>query len=161
MKDLIKKLRPAYSDFIPSAATIGNSLLTKEYYRLYERGKTFLANARSYSLVSDGWSNIRNEHLVNFVLIIPGCKPFFYRGISTVGIPQTAEAVAAAILKVIEELGVDKCVSVVTDNASNMQGAWKIIEEKYPKIFANGCGAHVMNLLIKDICELDRYKPIT
>ena len=30
MKDLIKKLRPAYSDFIPSAATIGNSLLTKE-----------------------------------------------------------------------------------------------------------------------------------
>ncbi len=81
MKDLIKKLRPAYSDFIPSAATIGNSLLTKEYDRLYERGKTFLANARSYSLISDGWSNIRNEHLVNFVLIIPGCKPFFYRGI--------------------------------------------------------------------------------
>ncbi len=50
--------------------------------------------------------------------------------------------------------------TVITGNASNMQGAWKIIEEKYPHFFANGCGAHVMNLLIKDICELDRYKPI-
>lgn len=43
---------------------------------------------------------------------------------------------------------------------SNMQGAWKIIEDKFPHIFANGCGAHVMNLLIKDICELDRYASI-
>jgi hypothetical protein len=42
MKDLINKLRSAFSDFIPSAATIGNSLLTNEYDRLLDRGKTFL-----------------------------------------------------------------------------------------------------------------------
>jgi len=33
-------------------------------------------------------------------------------------------------MEVIEELSVEKYVSVVTDNASNMQGAWKIIETK-------------------------------
>ena len=67
---------------------------------------------------------------MNFVLVIPGCKPFFYRGLSTVGILQTSINIADAIMEVIEELSVEKYVSVVTDNASNMQGAWKIIETK-------------------------------
>ena len=106
MKNLIKKLRPAYLDFMPSAKMIGNSLLSKEYDELFERGKSYISNARSYSLVSDGWSNLRNEHLVNFVIIIPSSKPFFFRGLSTQGVPQTSKNIAEAIITVIEELGV-------------------------------------------------------
>jgi hypothetical protein len=158
MKDLVKKMRPSYVNFIPSAAMIGNSLLNKEYDELFERGKSFLASASNYSLVTDGWSNMRNEHLVNFVILVPGHKPFFFKSVSTVGISQTSEEIAKAILEVINELGVAKCVSVVTDNAANMRGAWDIIEATFPHIFANGCGAHVMNLLIKDICELETYR---
>lgn len=157
MKDLVTQMRPAYVDYIPSAATIGGNLLNKEYEQLYERGQSFLASATSYSLVSDGWSNLRNKHIVNFVILVPGQKPFFFKSISTVGIPQTAEAIAKEILEVINELGAEKCVSVVTDNAANMRGSWDIIEDKHPRIFANSCGAHVMNLLVKDICELETY----
>ena len=32
-----------------------------------------------------------------------------------------------------------------------MKSAWRIIEEKYPHISASGCGAHGVNLLVKDI----------
>jgi hypothetical protein len=38
-----------------------------------------------------------------------------------------------------------------------MQGAWDILEEKYPGLICNGCAAHTMNLLVKDICKLPRY----
>lgn len=158
MKDFVKKLRPAYVDLLPSAEVIGGTFLNKEYDDLFERGKSFLAGALYYSLVSDGWSNLRNEHMVNFVIIVPGHKPFFFKSVSTVGIRQTSQAIAKEIMDVINLLGEAKCVSVVTDNASNMRGAWDIIEDKYPHIFANGCGAHVMNLLIKDICEIERYQ---
>jgi hypothetical protein len=57
MKTFIKNIRPAYYDFIPSAATIGNSLLSEEYEELFELGQSYISNPRSYSLVSDGWSN--------------------------------------------------------------------------------------------------------
>ena len=32
-----------------------------------------------------------------------------------------------------------------------MKSAWRIIEEKYPHISASGCGAHGVNLCVKDI----------
>ena len=37
---------------------------------------------------------------------------------------------------------------VVTDNASNMKNAWRLIEEKYPTIIiCYGCAAHGLNLI--------------
>jgi hypothetical protein len=51
-----------------------------------------------------------------------------------------------------------KIVSIVTDNASNMRAAWKLLEEKYPGLVCNGCAAHTVNLLVKDVCHLDEYK---
>jgi hypothetical protein len=98
--------------------------------------------------------------MVNFIVHVPNQQPFFLKKVSTVGISQTSINVAGEIIKVIEELGPDKCVGVVTDNASNMQGAWKIIEDKFPKIHCNGCASHVMNLLIRDICESHFYKDV-
>ena len=119
-----------------------------------------ITSCKSYSLVTDGWSNLRNDHLVNYVLLIPNQKPFFLKSISTAGMPQTADRVAKDIIDVIVDLGAKKCVSVVTDNASNMRGAWNIIEKEYPKIYCNGCGAHVVNLLIKDICSVPIYNKL-
>jgi len=58
------------------------------------------------------------------------------------------------LLGVIDDIGAEKVNSVVTDNASSMRGAWDIIEAKYPHIFCNGCAAHVLNLLIQDICTM-------
>jgi hypothetical protein len=38
-----------------------------------------------------------------------------------------------------------------------MRAAWDILEEKYPGLIMNGCGAHTINLLVKDICNLPIY----
>lgn len=38
-----------------------------------------------------------------------------------------------------------------------MRAAWDILEEKYPGLIMNGCGAHTINLLLKDICNLPIY----
>ena len=135
-------------------------MLDREYIRLQELAKEMIASCSSYSLVTDGWSNIRNDRLVNYVLLVPNQKPFFLKSVSTAGIPQTANRVANDIIGIINEIGINKCVSIVTDNAANMRGAWEIIEEAYPKIYCNGCGAHVMNLLIKDICTIPKYAKI-
>ena len=68
----------------------------------------------------------------------------------TSGIKQTSERIAQEILNVAEELGTSKLVSVVTDNASNSRG---ILLLAYTRGMGN-CAAHVLNLLIGDICKL-------
>jgi hypothetical protein len=57
-----------------------------------------------------------------------------------------------------QQVGVLKVAAVVTDIAPTMVNAWKILEQKYPSVFANGCGAHMVNLLVKDICKLPEYE---
>lgn len=119
-----------------------------------------LENASGLTLTSDGWSNIRGEHLVNFVIKAPGHKPLFYKCINTSGTPQTSEAVAAEIIAVINEIGAHKFGAVITDNAAVMRRAWEIIERTFPHISANGCSAHVMNLFIKDVMDIGANKQI-
>ena len=147
---------PGYTP--PSSKKLRTRLLDKTLKGLDEEMKILVEKAPVVSIVSDGWSNIRNDHLVNFVVTIPNCKPILYKAIETTEISQTGEAIYQELKKVIQEIGPEKVCSVVTDNASNMQAAWNLIEKEYPFMFANGCAAHVLNLLVKDILQISAYE---
>ena len=146
---------------MPSAHTLSGVLLDQEHQQLAEHRDKILQESKDLVLVSDGWTSVRGDHIVNFCVKAPNQKPFFYKSINTSGIRQNTEAVADSILAVIEELGSEKFSCVITDNAAVMRASWKLIEEKYPHIAANGCAAHVMNLLVKDILSTpDHQKTI-
>ena len=160
-KELLAALNPAYAEHMPSAHTLSGTLLDQEYQHLTARRDKILQESKDLVLVSDGWTNCRGDHIVNFCVKAPDQKTFFYKSINTSGTRQNAEAVADAILSVIEELGSEKFSCLITDNAAVMRASWKIVEEKYPHIVANGCAAHVINLLIKDILSTpDHQKTI-
>lgn len=95
----------------------------------------------------------RNESIVNFILTTP--DPVFFKSIPTATERHTGEYMANIISTVIEEIGPDKFLSCVTDNASNMKRAWLLLAEKYPHMSFYGCLAHSLNLLIEDILKLD------
>ncbi|XP_065654670.1 uncharacterized protein LOC136081292 [Hydra vulgaris] len=101
--------------------------------------------------MSDGWTNIRGDHIANICNKAPDQKLYFYTSINTSGIIQNSSAVAAAILQVIEKIGSQKFTSFISNNAPVMKSAWGIIEEKYPHISASGCGAYGVNLLVNYI----------
>ena len=99
---------------------------------------------------------MRRDHHVNF-LIANQTKPLLLKTVTTGEDTQTGENIAKEIDAVIEEFGgSDKVVSLVTDNAANMKKAWVILTAKYPGLVVNGCAAQTVNLLVKDICKLDR-----
>ena len=79
----------------------------------------------------------------------------FYKHIATKSNSQTGEFLADKISDVISQIGAKKVLGVCTDNASYCQKAWRLIEEKYKddQIFGYGCSAHVLNLLVGDICK--------
>ena len=57
-------------------------------------------------------------------------------------------------------IGIQKFSAVITDTASVMKVAWKIIEEKYSNIVCLECNSHIINFLIKDILKINEIKVV-
>nr|XP_051188524.1 uncharacterized protein LOC127302164 [Lolium perenne] len=54
----------------------------------------------------------------------------------------------------IEDIGAEKVIQVVTDNASVNIAAANLLKAKRPSIFWNGCAAHTIDLMLEDIGNL-------
>lgn len=107
-----------------------------------------IVTVQSLALMCDGWSNVRNESIISFV--VTTLNPVFYKSIAPGSASHTGEFMANAMLEVINEIGCDKFVGIVTDSAANMKRAWNIIEE-CPLVVCYGCGAHGFQLLLGDL----------
>ena len=120
---------------VPSRYKISEPLLDSEYDKIKVETVATIAASDLVELMCDGWSNIRNEPIINFVVSQP--KPIFWKSFHNDLQNHTGEYTANKILKVIEKLESEcgkMAFGVVTDNASNMKKAWRLIKEKYPTI---------------------------
>ena len=136
-------------------------MLDSEYDKIKVKTVATLAASDSVGLMSDGWSNICNKPIINFVVSQP--KPTFWKSFHTDQQSHTGEYTATEILEVVKELESEcgKMVfEVVTDNASNMKKEWRLIEKKYPTIIRYGCAAHGLTLIFCDMIKLETCKNI-
>ncbi|DBA05175.1 TPA: hypothetical protein N0F65_005025 [Lagenidium giganteum] len=114
--------------------------------------------AQSYlSLVSDGWTNTNNDGTVNFVICSQMLRPMLWSSVAVGEEAHTSECFARHMDEVITEIescvGNDRICAVVTNNASNMKKVRSVLEGRYKRtgMFFSGCGAHTLNLLLKDV----------
>lgn len=63
------------------------------------------------------------------------------------------------ILSVTTDLDIFKLSDVETDNASVMRTAWEIMETRHPTAYVNDCATHVIDHLVKEMCDLQRMAP--
>ncbi|KAL3834370.1 hypothetical protein ACJIZ3_009106 [Penstemon smallii] len=151
--DMVKGINEASRGYKPpSADKIRTSLLDKEKSKLdrhlagiKDQWPTF-----GVSIVSDGWSNIKNQPIIN-VVAISGGRAMFLNGIDCSGDEKSGVFISEILFKAIENVGVYNVVQILTDNASACKLAGDIVMEKYPHIFWSGCMAHSLSLLMKDI----------
>ncbi|RHZ03803.1 hypothetical protein DYB26_007450 [Aphanomyces astaci] len=100
--------------------------------------------------------------MVNFVAVFPNKsvnlslrqRHFNSRNVAD------GENIAHDLENAMMAIEIDKISGVVTDNAACMRAAWKILEAKYPGLICNGCAAHALNVLVKDVCKLEPYATI-
>ncbi|VEN58241.1 unnamed protein product [Callosobruchus maculatus] len=128
----------------------------QEYTSVHAFVEQKIAQADSVAIMCDGWSNIRNESIVNFILTTP--TPILYKILATGKESLTAEYITRQIQEVIDKIGVQKVFGVVTDNAANMNGAWFLLKKEAESgnfnHFAYGCVAHSLNLIFSDMKKL-------
>jgi hypothetical protein len=104
------------------------------------------------SIVSDGWTSVKNQHLIN-VIGVSASGAVFLAAHDSSSISATSQNISELLLKTIDEVGPFNVIQVITDNAANCKGAGKIIERMHPHIFWSGCLVHTLNLLMHDIVK--------
>lgn len=155
-KKFFKKLRPCFK--VPSRKVLSTTLLDSCYTEYRQEVKSTLNSVDMLAIITDGWTNIRHEGIINFILSSTVEGPYFYKFVEPKENSHTAEYIFDQISEIIEEVGEDKITSVITDNAKNMKRAWELLNEKYVKIQTYGCACHVLNLLLKDFEDFDSMK---
>jgi hypothetical protein len=71
-----------------------------------------------------------------------------------------AEYLYTHIKKVVDDIGPENVVQLVTDNGANYKKACAKLIDKYPRIVWQPCAAHTINLMLKDIGKFSEVDDI-
>ncbi|XP_010444948.1 PREDICTED: uncharacterized protein LOC104727550 [Camelina sativa] len=108
-------------------------------------------NEKGVSIVSDGWSDPTRKPLINFISV-SGNAPLFMKAVDCAREVKDKFFISNLMKEVINEVGHQKIVQIITDNAANCKAAGEIIECTYPHIYWAPCVVHTRNLALKNIC---------
>src|SRR5690242_21335453 len=88
---------------------------------------------KQVTLVSDGWTNIRGESIINYIAVLRGSS-IFLKSIATGKDRHTGEYLADGLVQTIDELGPKNVGCVTTDNASALKKSLELVVEKVPHV---------------------------
>lgn len=111
---------------------------------------TFL-NISSFKV--DGWSNMFQRSIFNFIINAP--RPVFVAFLDTKASHLTAAFIAEETKKVMQKYSSrpEKFFGIITDNASVMTAATQLLLNDYPALIRMTCFAHSLNLFVGDILK--------
>ena len=106
---------------------------------------------KGVSVVSDGWIDPQRRPLINFMATSEEA-PVFLKAIDRTKEYKDKYYIFKLLMNVIKEIGPEKVVQVITDNAYVMKVAGSLIEVEYSHIFWTPCVVYTLNLALKNIC---------
>ncbi|XP_063384249.1 uncharacterized protein LOC134670357 [Cydia fagiglandana] len=149
-----EKLQPLYK--MPTRKTLSTTELNKMNADMHKALNDEFEAQNFLHLQCDGWSNVRNAGIINFIISKP--EPVFVKSLDTTTHRHTGEYLADEIMTIMTEYGPNKFVVLVGDNAKNIQKAFRIVKTVHPHIININCSAHTLNLLCQDILETNVLK---
>ena len=82
----------------------------------------------------------------------------YLSSVDTTNIPKTANYIFSLIDKIIEEVGEENIVQVVTNNETSFKAARMLLMEKRKHLFWSPCAAHYIDLMLEDIGNMKQIK---
>ncbi|XP_039811854.1 uncharacterized protein LOC120674800 [Panicum virgatum] len=109
------------------------------------------------TIICDSWTGISRNSVINFLVYCNGMM-YFWKSIDVTGKIQDHRLILKEITIVLNDIGPEDVIQIVTDNGSNFKKACKLLAEEYPHIVWQPCLAHTINLILKDIGKWDDHK---
>ena len=148
------ELQPIYK--LPSRKAISTTHLDAIYNEMVKEITEELKSTNDLHLQCDGWSNQRNEGIINFIISKP--EPVFVKSLNTLTNRHTSQYLSQEIMKVMNEYGSHKFVTLIGDNANNIQRAFQMVKDSYAHVLPLRCVAHTLNLLCEDCLRPEPVK---
>ena len=101
------------------------------------------------TIMSDGWTDRKRRSICNFLVNSPRGTVFLY-SLDTSDISKTADKVFKMLDDVVEFVGEENVVQVVTDNAANFKTAKELLMQKREKLYWTPCTTHCIDLIFED-----------
>ncbi|WKA11308.1 hypothetical protein VitviT2T_028819 [Vitis vinifera] len=105
-------------------------------------------------IMSDGWTDGKSRCLINF-LVNSLASTWFRKSIDASDTIKNGELMFKYLDEVVEEIGEENVVQVITDNASNYVNAGMRLMEKRSRLWWTPCAAHCIDLMLEDIGKLN------
>ncbi|XP_031280662.1 uncharacterized protein LOC116139133 [Pistacia vera] len=106
------------------------------------------------TLMVYGWTNTCHRSLINFLIYSPK-GVYFIKSVEASDVVKDAFTLFKLFKEMALWVGPNNIVHVVTDNGANFKAARRMLSEKYENITSSPYAAHCLNLILKDISELD------
>ena len=120
----------------PTGYEIGNTYLEDEVQELEEYIDTLKVKWHVYgcTIMCDGWSSRTRKPIINFMVYCD--KSMIYlSSIDTTNIPKTVDYIISLMDKIVEEVGEENIVQVVTDNETSFNADGLLLMEKLKHLF--------------------------
>jgi hypothetical protein len=106
--------------------------------------------------MSDGWTNTKPYHLINFLANSPA-ETYFLGSVDASSDVANINMLVDLLEKQIDKIGKEHVVQIVTDNASNYKAAGRELMKRIPHLFWTPCATHCLNLLLEDIGKINEF----
>ncbi|XP_020271472.1 uncharacterized protein LOC109846637 [Asparagus officinalis] len=157
MVDVIGKFGPGLKQ--PSPYEIRTRVLKKEVEGIDSIKAKHKAAWEKYgcTIMSDGWSDKKSRSLINFLVNSPE-GTFFYKSIDASTHIKNGEYLFQCIDKIVEEIGEQHVLQVITDNhASYVLAGTKLMEVR-KSLYWTPCAAHCIDLMLEDIGKMKIHR---
>ncbi|XP_075673513.1 uncharacterized protein LOC142642941 isoform X3 [Castanea sativa] len=109
------------------------------------------------SIMSSGWQDQSNRSLISFLV---NCSKgsMFIESIDASSYMNKEEKMFQLLDSMVEKIGVDNVVQVITNNDSSNEMAGRLLEAKRTHLYWTPCAAHCLDLILEDIAKFPTIK---
>ncbi|KAG9446600.1 hypothetical protein H6P81_012728 [Aristolochia fimbriata] len=139
----------------PTDRMIAGRFLHDEISTIKEHHKEFMASwtVTGCTIMADSWKDVQGRVVVNFLVSCPR-GVYFVSSVDATDIIEDAPSLYQMLDKVVDDVGEENVVQVITENTANYRIAGKSLEEKRKSLFWTPCAAYSIDQILEDFMKI-------
>lgn len=109
--------------------------------------------ATGCTIMADTWKDVQGRTIINFLVYCPR-GTYFISSIDATDIVDDATSLSKALDKVVEEVGEENVVQVITKNTTCYKAAGRMLEEKRSRLFWTPCAVDCIDQMLEDFVRI-------
>ena len=101
------------------------------------------------TIMIDGWTDRKRRTILNFLVNSPR-GTVFLKSIDASNICKTTEQIFKMMDDLVDEVGEENVIQIVTDNAANYKAVGELLMQKRKNLYWTPCATHCIFLMLKD-----------